>query len=129
MSVYSDICVEGDQVNTDYLMVREVRGRRMQWNTMDPDGANMGRLVNQGVLMEGLKAPVASSDVACGLKNYSPREAEEIFKAHSKVTYKYVHQPQAPHAMRYTLEIIAQRPITSSSTHAIELFGNYGIEY
>ena len=127
--LYSDICVQGDQTNTDYLMVREVGGRRMMWNPLHPDGANIGRLINQGGLIEGLKALVASSDVACGLNNYSLREAEEIFKAHSNVTYKYVHQPHAPPANRHTLEVTAQRTITSSSTHAIELFGNYGIEY
>ena len=35
-------------------------------------------------------------DVACGVTNYSPREAEDIFKAHSNVTYKYVHQSHPP---------------------------------
>ena len=48
--LYSDIHVKGDQANTDYLMVREVGGRHMQWNPVNPDGANMGRLVNQGGL-------------------------------------------------------------------------------
>eukprot|EP00731_Ephydatia_muelleri_P038071 Em0647g2a len=87
--LYSDQLVnEAEQVNTDYLLVREAYGRKA-WNPLVPDGANFGRLVNQGGLEEGLKALVASCDVTRGSVRFSAGDAETVFMAKSNVTYKY----------------------------------------
>ena len=127
--LYSDQLVnEAEQVNTDYLLVREAYGRKA-WNPLVPDGANFGRLVNQGGLEEGLKALVASCDVTCGSVRFSAGDAETVFMAKSNVTYKYNCNNLATMGRKHQLEVVASKTITSSSTHAIELLGNYGIGY
>ena len=127
--LYSDQLVnEAEQVNTDYLLVREAYGRKA-WNPLVPDGANFGRLVNQGGLEEGLKALVASCDVTRGSVRFSAGDAEIVFMAKSNVTYKYKYNNLATMGRKHQLEVVASKTITSSSTHAIELLGNYGIGY
>ena len=128
--LYSDqLVVEADQENTDYLLVREGGDVRMAWNPLVPDGANYGRLVNQGGLEEGLKALVASCDIAAGSNHYSANEAEAVFLANCNVTYRHSLNRNASEERRHQLEVVASRAIRSSSTHAIELLGNYGIGY
>ncbi|KAL5481193.1 hypothetical protein EMCRGX_G021305 [Ephydatia muelleri] len=43
------------------------------------DGHNIGRFINQGGIMEGLRELVAASDRDCGCTAYSPTVAEAIF--------------------------------------------------
>ncbi|KAL5463279.1 hypothetical protein EMCRGX_G032167 [Ephydatia muelleri] len=98
---------------------------------MNPDGANLGRYVNQGGLIEGLRALVSSCDRTRGAESFSPKEAEAVFGQHCNVAYRHVKEP-APGGGRGhkdTLVVTMGKATTSSSTHAIELLGNYGIGY
>ena len=127
--LYSNELVnEAEQVNTDYLLVCEAYGRKA-WNPLVPNDANYGRLVNLGGLEEGLKALVASCDVLRGFVRYSAGDAENVFMAACNVTYKYTYNHDATEGRKQQLEVMASKTIHSSSTHAIELLGNYGIGY
>eukprot|EP00731_Ephydatia_muelleri_P038276 Em0703g1a len=118
LCLYSDEVVgeEEEVTNTDYCLDRVEGGRRITWNPLNPDGANLGRYVNQG--------PV-------GPESFSPKEAEAVFGQHCNVAYRHVKEP-APGGGRGhkdTLVVTMGKATTSSSTHAIELLGNYGIGY
>ena len=129
---YSDKVVgeEEEVSNTDYCLDRVEGARRITWNPLHPDGANLGRYINQGGLVEGLRALISSCDRTSGAGSFSPKEAEAVFARHCNVTYKYVKEP-APGGRGHkdTLVVTMARDTTSSSTHAIELLGNYGIGY
>lgn len=75
--------------------------------------------MNQGGLVEGLKALVALCDVARGLMRYSAKEAEDVFMATCNLTS---YQPHTTEGRRHILEVVAFRRIQSSSTHVIELW-------
>ena len=49
--------------------------------------------------------------------------------ANCNVTYRYSPNRNASEERRHQLEVVVSRTIWSSSTHAIELLGNYGIGY
>ena len=133
LCLYSDEVVgeEEEVTNTDYCLDRVEGGRRITWNPLNPDGANLGRYVNQGGLIEGLRALVSSCDRTRGAESFSPKEAEAVFGQHCNVAYRHVKEP-APGGGRGhkdTLVVTMGKATTSSSTHAIELLGNYGIGY
>ena len=57
------------------------------------------------------------------------REAEDVFLNACNVTYRYTFNAHATEGRKRQLEVVALKRIRSSSTHAIELLGNYGIGY
>ena len=54
LCLYSDEIVgeEGEVTNTDYCLDKVEGARRITWNPLHPDGANLGRYINQGGLVE-----------------------------------------------------------------------------
>ena len=133
LCLYSDEVVgeEGEVTNTDYCLDRMEGVKRMTWNPLHPDGANLGRYINQGGLVDGLRALVSSCDRTSGAVSFSPKKAEAVFAQHCNVAYMYVREP-APGGGRGhkdTLVVTMGKATTLSSTHAIELLGNYGIGY
>ena len=86
------------------------------------DGQNIGRFINQGGLLEGIKALVASCDLEQGGNLYQPAVAENTFDKYTNVVYT---------AMRGGQDTIvtARKAIQISNNQAIELLANYGLSY
>ena len=75
---------------SDYELGSTRRGGARVDVVYDPqvyDGKNIGRFINQGGLLEGIKALVASCDRDQGGDVYQPKVAENIFNQHANVVY------------------------------------------
>ena len=83
------------------------------------DGKNIGRFINQGGLLEGIKALVASCNRDQGGDVYQPKVAENIFNQHANVVY----------TTRQEMVVTAKQDVRTSSDQAIELLANYGLPY
>ena len=75
---------------SDYELGSTRRGGAGVDAVYDPqvyDGKNIGRFINQGGLLEGIQALVASCDLEQGGDVYQPKVAENIFNQHANVVY------------------------------------------
>ena len=121
LCVYSDTAVSLDvgeaAASTDYLFQTETRGRTLVFNPEHFDGANIGRYVNQGGLLEGLQEMASGCDGG----RFHPHAINEAFERHCTITYK-VDQAR-DHLM------LAPSRVLRSSSDVQELFGNYRLEY
>ena len=73
--------------SSDYELSSTRRGSLLVYDPQVYDGHNIGRFINQGGLLEGLRELVAASDRERGCTAYSPAVAEAIFVARSCVEY------------------------------------------
>ena len=105
---------------SDYELSSTRRGSLIVFDPQVYDGRNIVRFVNQGGLMEGLRALVSVSDRTRGYTTYSPNVAETIFKDRSCVVYQVCGDEMVMNA---------SKPITSHPTEMIELLANYGLGY
>jgi hypothetical protein len=110
---------------SDYELGSTRRGGAGVDAVYDPqvyDGKNIGRFINQGGLLEGIQALVASCDLEQGGDVYQPKVAENIFNQHANVVYTTQRGGQE-------MVVTAKRDICTSSDQAIELLANYGLPY
>eukprot|EP00731_Ephydatia_muelleri_P014292 Em0008g12a len=110
---------------SDYELGSTRRGGARVDVVYDPqvyDGKNIGRFINQGGLLEGIKALVASCDRDQGGDVYQPKVAENIFNQHANVVYTTQRGGQE-------MVVTAKQDIRTSSDQAIELLANYGLPY
>ena len=110
---------------SDYELGSTRRGGAWVDVVYDPqvyDGRNIGRFINQGGLLEGIKALVASCDRDQGGDVYQPKVAENIFNQHANVVYTTQRGGQE-------MVVTAKQDIRTSSDQAIELLANYGLPY
>eukprot|EP00731_Ephydatia_muelleri_P038891 Em0971g1a len=107
---------------SDYELSSTRRGSLLVYDPQVYDGHNIGRFINQGGLLEGLKELVAASDRDRGCTAYSPTVAEAIFADRSCVEY---------HVANGGSEMVvrASKPISSHPCRMIELLANYGLPY
>ena len=73
--------------SSDYELSSTRLGSLLVYDPQVYDGHNIGRFINQGGLLEGLRELVAASDRERGCTAYSPAVAEAIFVARSCVEY------------------------------------------
>ncbi|KAL5503669.1 hypothetical protein EMCRGX_G010654 [Ephydatia muelleri] len=107
---------------SDYELFSMRRGSLLVYDPQVYDGHNIGRFINQGGLLEGLRELVAASDRDRGCTAYSPTVAEAIFADRFCVEY---------HVANGGSEMVVQasKPISSHPCRMIELLANYGLPY
>ena len=106
-----------DPENTDYLLEVSRGSHPQRFDAPFYDGFNLGRYINQGGLIEGLKHMVQSSDKQRG-QNMNQREVTNEVAKHVNCTYR---------CTRGSLEIISSKDIVLSPLHSQELFADYGL--
>lgn len=120
--LYSDQPLEpGEEpTDSDYLFAVGEGSRLVQFNPAVYDGRTIGRFVNQGGLIEGMKQMVLDSNsTVCS--SFSRRGTEVALQSGCNVRFKR-EQPS-------TLVVEATRPIAASPNCPVELLGSYGYSY
>ena len=84
------------------------------------NGRDIGRYINHGGLLEGIRVLVASCNREDGCDMYQPHVAEKLFDDHSNVVYTRVGRDMV---------VTAKDAITTSPNKATELLANYGLPY
>ena len=109
-----------EMASTDYLMEVQAGRNRIRFNPEQFNGEEMGRFINQGGLLEGVRALCRACDRASGMTSFASGGVRDVILQHCNVTYKLE---------RYsTLNVIALKKLTSTR-HPQELLSNYDIEY
>ena len=109
-----------EMVSTDYLMEVQAGNNRLRFNPEQFNGEEMGRFINQGGLLEGVRALCRACDRDSGVTCFSSGGVRDEILRHCNVAYKLE---------RYsTLNVIALKKLTSTR-HPQELLSNYDIEY
>ena len=125
ITVYSRMPTTADvngMESTDYLLEFESgrRGRTVRFNPEVFTGAEMGRFINQGGLLEGVRAMCRACDRVSGSTGFSPADVDRAILPHCNVTYKLVRLS--------TVNVVSRNRIQSTSQPR-ELFSHYGISY
>ena len=106
--------------DSDYALEREVGGRKILYNPVVYDGENLGRFVNQGGLLEGLKAMAQGSDVDNGSTGLRIGEVNATMAQHTNVVYA---------GRGYTELHVQTRTTLTLSENPIELLATYQLPY
>ena len=121
--VYSGVPITdpvSDMISTDYLIESKCGREMRRFNPMIYDGKNIGRFVNQGGLMEGIKEMCMCCDLRSGGKGIEPGRINTAMRAHCNVTYR-LHQ-------RSTLYVVPISRLVSTNSPQ-ELLANYDYTY
>ncbi len=106
--------------STDYLMEVFTHGRMVRFNPDVFTGSEMGRFINQGGLLEGVKKLCIECDRGRGSTGFSAAPVNEEIRRHCNITYKPVRLS--------VLNVVADETLLTSSEPQ-ELLGNYTISY
>ncbi len=106
---------------TDHLMeVYAGGGRTLLYQAARYDGQNIGRFINQGGLVDGLKNMCALADTKTGKTSFRGKEVNDGFLKHCNAYYRVSGRE---------LQIRAIKDIKADATTPTELFANYGHDY
>ena len=124
-----NICVYSSQptdssasqmTNTDYLIEVERRGKVIRYNPDVYDGRNIGRFVNQGGLLEGIREMALCCDRQQGGRGIQQGRIHKVMEEHCNTAYQIL--------PGRVLHVVSLKRLESSNSPT-ELLVNYSFTY
>ena len=125
----TSICVYSSQptdlsasqiTNTDYLIEVERRGKVIRYNPDVYDGQNIGRFVNQGGLLEGIREMALCCDRQQGGRGIQQGTIHKVMEEHCNTAYQIL--------PGRVLHVVSLKRLQSSNSPT-ELLANYSFTY
>ena len=119
--LYSDTpCATISSVSSDYVMEVEQKGTCVLYNPITYNGKNIGRFINQGGLMEGIKEMCISCDKKKGGRGLCQRDIHRAMEKVCNTQYSILQDKK--------LYVVASRDLRSCLSPT-ELLANYSYTY
>ena len=106
--------------HSDYLMEVEYRGSHLYYNPSVYDGRNIGRFINQGGLLAGVKNMCIACDKRIGGSGFCQGDVHRAMEEECNTIYRITHERQ--------LHVVTLRDLSSTSSPT-ELLSNYTYTY